>query len=292
MYNLTENQMEAIKLLSIFKYLTSSQFVKLGVFKKRAYLTNSLKILLDRKNPLISKHDFNPVNGKLESFYYLTKYGKKYLVNELEYVESKIKVPLGVNQIYIKDYFHRKYTIDFHLAFRQWIESRKGKVEFLNYYFDKAGNNRSKNKNDYVTALNKIQVDKVRSFIPDINAIFVHNDTKYLFLFEQHNGKDVKRLSDQLHVHLLAIFQDIVSKKFKFNKSNRVAVVCEEKNVKDSIIKRLQNTDDFKNFYNHFIFKTIDELKEDFFNNWTLINGEQVSFIQKSNSNLSNNEVI
>ena len=198
MYNLTENQMEAIKLLSIFKYLTSSQFVKLGVFKKRAYLTNSLKILLDRKNPLISKHDFNPVNGKLESFYYLTKYGKKYLVNELEYVESKIKVPLGVNQIYIKDYFHRKYTIDFHLAFRQWIESRKGKVEFLNYYFDKAGNNRSKNKNDYVTALNKIQVDKVRSFIPDINAIFVHNDTKYLFLFEQHNGKDAKRLFEQL----------------------------------------------------------------------------------------------
>lgn len=42
MYNLTENQMEAIKLLSIFKYLTSSDLLKLGV-KKRAYLTNSLK---------------------------------------------------------------------------------------------------------------------------------------------------------------------------------------------------------------------------------------------------------
>ena len=143
MYNLTENQMEAIKLLSIFKYLTSSQFVKLGVFKKRSYLTNSLKILIDSKNPLILKHDFNPINGKLESFYYLTKYGKNYLINECEYDETQIKVPSGLNQVYLKDYFHRKYTIDFHIAFRLWLESRNGEINFLNYYFDKAGNNRS-----------------------------------------------------------------------------------------------------------------------------------------------------
>ena len=279
MYNLTENQMEAIKLLSIFKYLTSSQFVKLGVFKKRAYLTNSLKILLDRKNPLISKHDFNPVNGKLERFYYLTKYGKKYLVNELEYVESKIKVPLGVNQIYIKDYFHRKYTIDFHLAFRQWIESRKGKVEFLNYYFDKAGNNRSKNKNDYVTALNKIQVDKVRSFIPDINAIFVHNDTKYLFLFEQHNGKDAKRLFEQLFTHINAIFAKAIALKYDYKQPYKVVVVCEEKSVKDSVIERLRKLDGIEHYNNFFIFKTNIELEEDFYTNWTLINGEKTNFL-------------
>ena len=93
---------------------------------------------------------------------------------------------------------------------------------------------------------------------------------------------------DQLHVHLLAIQEDVVSTKFKINKHNRVVVVCEEKSVKDSIIQRLQEINNFNNFYEFFIFKTNDELKKDFFNNWTLINGEQVSFIQKINSNLLN----
>ena len=83
---LTENQILAITLLAIYKYLTSSQFVKLGVFKKRAYLTNALKTLLDAKQPLIAKHDFNPLNGKLESLYYLTKYGVKFLIEELDYI--------------------------------------------------------------------------------------------------------------------------------------------------------------------------------------------------------------
>jgi hypothetical protein len=46
-----------------------------------------------------------------------------------------------------------------------------------------------------------------------------------------------------------------------------------------------------KNFYNHFIFKTSDELRQEFFNNWTLINREIVSFIQKSNSNFSNSKI-
>ena len=280
MPNLTENQIKAIELLSIFKYLSSSQFVKMGVFKKRSYLTNSLKILLDTKNPLISKHDFNPINGKLESFYYLTKYGKRFLINECEYDETQIKVPSGVNQIYLKDYFHRKYTIDFHIAFRQWVESQEGQVDFLNYYFDKAGNNRS--GNDYVTALNKIQLDESISFIPDINAKFTINDKKYLFLLEQHNGNDSKRLFEQLYVHIHAILKQAVSLKYDYKKPYKVVVVCEERSVKDSVIKRLAKVQGIEHYNNFFIFKTNDELEEDFYTNWTLINREKTNFFTKN----------
>ena len=280
MPNLTENQIKAIKLLSIFKYLSSSQFVKMGVFKKRSYLTNSLKILLDTKNPLISKHDFNPINGKLESFYYLTKYGKRFLINECEYDETQIKVPSGVNQIYLKDYFHRKYTIDFHIAFRQWVESQEGQVDFLNYYFDKAGNNRS--GNDYVTALNKIQLDESISFIPDINAKFTINDKKDLFLLEQHNGNDSKRLFEQLYVHIHAILKQAVSLKYDYKKPYKVVIVCEERSVKDSVIKRLAKVQGIEHYNNFFIFKTNDELEEDFYTNWTLINREKTNFFTKN----------
>lgn len=282
MLHLTENQVTAIKLLAKFKYLTSSQFVKMGMYKKRAYLTKALKPLSDMKKPLILKHDFNPINGKLESFYFLTKYGRQFLIDALEYQESKIKAPKGLSPISLKDYHHRKFTVDFHLNFYQWLKSNDGHIDFLNYYFDKSGNNRNGDKNQFVSALNRIHIDKNNSFIPDINTIFSIHEKQYLYLFEQHDGKDTKRLFEQLYVHIIAISRNSVSIKYKFQKSHRIVVVCEEQSVKNSIIQRLQKIDGIEHYNKFFIFKTNTELQEDFFNNWTLISGEQTTFLPKS----------
>ncbi len=278
MANLTENQLKAIKLLAIYKYLTSSDFVKMGVFKKRPYLTNSLKILKDSKNPLISKYDFNPINGKVESLYFLTKNGKKLLINEFSYDESNIKIPRGLDMVYLHDYYHRKYTIDFHIAFRLWLESKNGQVNFLNYYFDKSGNNRIKDKCSHVVSSNKIQLNERTSFIPDINAKFTIDDKEHLFLFEQHNGKDAKRLFEQLFIHIHAISAKAISSKYNYQKPYKVVVVCEEESVKTSVIKRLQKQDGIEHYNNFFIFKTNNELLEDFYSNWTLIDEKKVNF--------------
>lgn len=280
MFNLTENQVTAIELLAKFKYLTSSQFVEMGIYKKRDYLTKALRPLLVMKKPLIVKHDFNPINGKLESFYYLTKYGKEFLIDELEYSESKIKAPKGLSPIKLKDYQHRKFTIDFHIYFNRWLKANNGDINFLNYYFDKYGNNRIGDKKQFVSALNRIQIDTNNSFIPDINTIFSINNKEHLYLFEQHNGKDTKRLFEQLYIHILAISKGVVSKRYNFKKPHRVIVICELKSVKDAIIQRLQKTDGIEYYINFFIFKTNTELKEDFYNNWTMINGEKTTFIQ------------
>lgn len=276
MANLTENQLKAIELLATYKYLTSSQFVKMGVFKKRSYLTNSLKILIDSKNSFILKHDFNPVNGKVESLYFLTRNGKKLLVNQFSYDETKIKMPSGMATVYLHDYYHRKYTIDFHIAFRLWIESRNGVIDFLNYYFDKAGNNRC--GNDHVTPLNRIQLDERSSFIPDINSKFTIDDKEHLFLFEQHNGKDAKRLFEQLYIHIIAISKGVIFEKYNYSKPYKIVVVCEEESVKNSVIKRLQKEKGIEHYNNFFIFKTNNELLEDFYSNWTLINEKKVKF--------------
>lgn len=282
MCKLIENQVIAIEWLAKYKYLTSSQFVKLGLYKQRGYLTNSLKILVDMKKPLIAKHDFNPINGKLESLYYLTKYGRKFLMDEHEYTETQIKAPSGLSPIYLKDYFHRKLTVDFHIYLNQWLNSNDGKINFLNYYFDKSGNNRSGNKSKYVTALNKIILNKTNSFIPDINTIFTVNNKEYIYLFEQHNGKDAKRLFEQLYVHIIAISKRVVSEKYNRKNSHTVVVVCEYESVKNSVIKRLQKERGIEQYNSSFIFKTNLELEKDFYNNWTSISSEQVTFFSKS----------
>ena len=281
MFHLTESQITAIESLANFKYLTSSQFVKMGLFKKRDYLTKSLKKLLDVNNPLIAKYDFNPVNGKLESFYYLTKYGKMFLQNEFEYSLDQIKAPRGYKTMQLKDYFHRRFTISFHIYLRQWLDNKNGEMLFLDYYFDKSGNNRSSIKNEHVTALNRIKLKDTNSFIPDINTMFSIDNKEYLYLFEQHNGKDSKRLFEQLYIHIIAISQGVVSDKYNFKKSHKVIVVCEFESVKKSVMNRLQKEVGIESYNNLFLFKTNEELDEDFYNNWSCIDGTKVNFIGK-----------
>lgn len=277
---LKQKEEDALTFLAQYKFLSPSQFTLLGLYKNRGDVTNLLKPMAEQKKPLIGviKFPTDPTIGKLEYIYYLTKFGEKVLLEDLDYPQEKIK-KVKSKPISTKDYFHRKSTVNFHIELNQWLQNSRGEIKFLNYYFDKMGSFRDKDKK--IREINKFYLKDGKSFIPDITVKFKVNNENFIFLFEQHNGKDTKRLVDQLHVHLLAIQEDVVSTKFKINKHNRVVVVCEEKSVKDSIIQRLQEINNFNNFYEFFIFKTNDELKKDFFNNWTLINGEQVSFIQK-----------
>jgi len=276
MLQLKENQILALKLLATYKYLVSSQFVKLGLYKKRAYLTNSLKSLVDMKRPLLAKYDFNPINGKLESLYYLTNYGKQFLIEECEYSETQIKSPKGSTTVYLKDYFHRKMTVQFHIHLQQYLHKCNGEMIFLNYYFDKTGNNRS--KTNHVIALNRIMLNNTTSFIPDINAKFMINGKEHLLLFEQHNGNDAKRLFEQLYIHITAMSEGSVDEKYNIKKAYFVIIVCEYESVKTSVIKRLQQIKGIESYDNFFLFKTDKELEENFNENWSLIDGKLIDF--------------
>ena len=278
---LKEKHKEIMKLLATNKFLTSSQLVELGVYKRRGDLTNSLKKFIDQyKNPFIDKITFpiDPSKGKLESIYYLTRKGVKFLIEDLDYPEHSIKATKS-KPTTTQDYFHRKSTIDFHIYLRKWLQSNDGIVISLNYDFDKQGNNRSKDKSQHLRAINNLELSNGVSFIPDIITKFKVAKREYLFLFEQHNGKSSKRLINQLYIHLVALSEGVASKKYNFARSNRVAVVCEFESVKNAVISRLQQREDFKAFDKFFIFKTNDELKNDFFSDWSLISGKSVSFI-------------
>ena len=277
-----ERQVEALRHLSSAKFLTSSQFVELKLYKNRGDVTNALKQLLDAKRPLIGKKNFqpNPSYGKVESIYYLTKFGKDYLVNNLNYKSDQIKYVNKDIDLFLNDYDHRKQTIDFYIKLSQWIENIDGRIIFCNYCFDKVGNNRVKNKNKHVHALNRIELKNGDSFIPDIITLFSIDEREYLFLLEQHNGNSVIRLQEQLQLHLQSLSEDTYENKFGFKKSPRIAIVCENENVKNNAIKRLRQDKLFDNSHNFFIFKCNEELQQNFNENWSLISGEKVSFTQ------------
>lgn len=277
-----EKQVNALKHLGIFKFLTSSQLVALGMYKNRGDVTNSLKELLMAKRPLIGKKNFkpDPSYGKVESVYYLTKNCKNFLVKNFNYRNDEIKYVIKDVDLYQSDYEHRKQTVNFHIALRQWLREKDGDVTFCHYYFDKVGNNRVKDKSKHVFALNRITLQSGESFIPDIITMFTVEQREYLFLYEQHNGNSVTRLVQQLQSHLQSITEDVYENQFGFNRAPRIVVVCESLIVKNNTIKRLREDKLFDNFHNFFIFKCNDELQQNFDLNWSLINGERVSFIQ------------
>ena len=283
---LSDHQLKAIEQLSIYKYLTSSQFNVLGVYKNRGDLTNSLKKLVDVKNALIGKISFGvyPRLGKLEDFYYLTNDGKSFLIDNLGYTKELIKAVHKNSTEFHGHYFHRKYTIDFYIYFKRWLDENNGEVDFLDYYFDRMGNNRSKIKDEHLKGLNRMMLEDGRTFIPDAVSKFNIDGAEYLYLFEQHNGESTKRLIEQLNIHCIALAEKTATRKYNFGKSHRVAVVFEHESVKNATINRLQAMEEFKRFYNHFIFKTNDEIKKDFVNNWTLIDGSKVSFTEKKST--------
>jgi len=276
-------QIEAIELLAEYKYLTSSLFVKLGLYKHKGDVTNVLKELSKMKKPLLKVIEFNFGSkiGRQESFYCLTNYGKKFLIEKLEYIDEQIKLPSRGSTNFEHDYIHRKFTIDFHIGLNQHLKSNNGEIDFLHYYFDKDGNNRTKTSAQHIKGLNRLTLKDGNSFIPDIITKFRLEDEEYLFVFEQHNGKNTKKLINQIHNHTLALLEKTASIKYKFSKRARVVIVFEHESIKNATIKKLHTIKSLEQFHNFFIFKTNDELKEDFFTNWTLINGNKVNFTKK-----------
>jgi len=274
MISLKKKHQEALELLAEFKFLTSSQFVTLGLYKNRGDTTNALKQWAKSIGKLIM--GFEPGIGRIEDIYYLKPYGKRLLIETLICEEDTIKIPKKSSSVAQKNYFHTKQMINFHIGLSTWLKQNDGTKVFLTYDFDQMGTNSSLTKK-YNKSINTINMDD-KSFVPDIITQFNISSQDYLFLFEQHNGNDTKRLHLQLKVHLKALTTPVVREKYDFKKSHRVAIVCEKKSVKESILIRLKEDVEFTNFHKFFIFKTIEELQDDFFNKWTKIDGTKVQF--------------
>jgi hypothetical protein len=58
-----------------------------------------------------------------------------------------------------------------------------------------------------------------------------------------------------------------------------VAIIFEFESILKATIERLKEIEDFKGFEHFFIFKTNEDLKENFFNNWRDLKEKSNNFI-------------
>jgi len=280
MQRLTTVQSNILIELARYKFLTVSQMHRLEISHDISWIRTQAKELSEGGNPLIERITFNvtPRKGRVENVYFLTKRGKEILIEGMNLEEANIKMPIGNSTLFYKDYNHRKNTIDFQISVYQWAkEQERGTyVDFFDCYFDKVGNNRMAAN---LQAKNKIPLENDEYIIPD--GIFLLHTPKrpFLFLFEMYDGKDTKRVFQQVKKHVSAIALGSPSEKYTHPFAHRVVMVFEFESMKDAFLERTRRDPYFSEVSPCFRCKSIEGVQQDFSSGWETLTGEKTSFI-------------
>ena len=102
---------------------------------------------------------------------------------------------------------------------------------------------------------------------------------KELFAIEFYRGEDTSRVHKSLFHHLQALAEGQPSKLFGLQYGSRVLSIFESENNKLMVMKRLCEDERFKQAKSYFLFKTLDELKQEVFENWELFDGKRQGYI-------------
>ncbi len=276
--NITASQVEIIKALGKFKYLTISQIDKLKIFQNKVSIYRALAPLKAGKYPLVLAQGFGliPGYGRLEQILFLSKYAKELLIDELQMNEKYLKIATSKTLV-STDYFHRIWTIEFNLQLNIYALENNGYVKFFDYYFDKA---QKRPKAKFARTKNRIDLNENEKFIiPDGVTKFHLNGRNYLYLFEQHNGLSITKIITQIYSHCIVIKEAAAKNKYNFDRNNRVIIIFEHDKVMNSVIKKCQADESLKRFSDFFLFKSNQMLEFDFFTKWKNLRGEEMVFI-------------
>lgn len=281
---ITSIQEHALLALGRYMYLTLSQLLELNIGTSQyTYLWKQMASLRDRKAPLINCTPFaipQPRKGRVESLYSLSSFGKNILINDFGIPESQIRAPIG-KQVAYKDYQHRKFTIDFHIALDQWCNQIGDQILLFETYFDKIGNNRTGKD---LRAKTKVDLMMGSFIIPDAVFVLEGSMEPELFLFEMHNGKDTKRMLNQLHHHAEAMVSRAVHKQYGYDQDKRyhILYLFEFTSALEAAIDRAKADVSFSMIQDFILLKSVEELKKyPFSEGWRTLYGKPATIFQR-----------
>jgi len=259
---LTITQEKILQSLAEYKFLTITQFIKLGVSTQKTNLSNSLKPLVHTRRPIVGRMDFgvHPRTGRYEYMYYLKNRGKKLLIDNRIY-EENIKLPKGSGILFSSDYYHRKFTIDYHI--QCMIESKINAVDVSGFhrYFDKVGSQRKGG-----TLKAKTYINYTGGYIiADSSVLLTKKENSRLYAIEVYNDKNTKRILEQLQKHRIGIKQSALCENYDVKKGHRVLCVFTHDGIMESVMERFDAGSDS----DMFLFKTYEQIMNSFLLGWS-----------------------
>lgn len=250
--------------LAEFQYLTSSQFVRLGLTKTRKGIYPVLKKLSEGIRPELGKINYNvsPTHGRPESVYFLTSRGAKHLVERHGADDKDIKRPKRNSVSFASDYYHRIWTVDFFINLKLWCDQKNYSLRSFSYYFQQSNGSNRNNRGGRSLADNRIDIERggIGYIVPDGVFIVDRPGQKPLFgLFEQHNGKDTGKFLRQVYAHTQAMLEGAPSIYYDVKHKgayvgNRVFCQFEHESCKNAVVTRLARSEDFAPFRERFVF--------------------------------------
>jgi hypothetical protein len=263
---LQETNLKALELLAKFKYLSTSQFIKLGLASSQPAVSRILQRFFKAKkekdeseaklikSPLINKLTFplDPKRGKLENLYCLNKRGatilSEYLdkdINEIEYIKG--------SSFFAKDYAHRVTQIDYYIELYLNSIEQNFTIEFFHSYYDKQGANRS-NTSQMLESRTKLYYADGSYYIPD--AIYKTREIisdgswqEFYYVLEIHKGKDTKRAIETIEKNIKALDEYSLQKKYDYQYAHKVIVVFDTQTARDAVFKRFEKMDYYFEYF-------------------------------------------
>ena len=248
---LQETNIKILELLERFKYLSSSQLIKLGVAGHQASISRIIK-RFDSKKSMIHTLTF-PIDykyGRVENIYFMSKYGAEFL-SEYREVEITDIYYIKGNGIF-KDYQHRKSQVTYYIDLYLKSIKENFAIDFFLNYFDKIGTN-GKNSNQKLESKTKIIYNDNSFFIPDGIYQITKNrkdgiKQAYLYALEIHKGKETKRAIETIEKHIKALIDGSISKKYNYDYICQVVIVFDDENCKRLVLKRLEELEKWEEF--------------------------------------------
>lgn len=271
----TPQQTAILSSIAKYKYLTVNHFKALKIGSSDRLIRDNLKILRDRK--LTEKMSFGtiPIKGRFQDLHFLTERGAKMLIESLDLEPEEVKHPSRASTFFKNDYLHRVSTIDLMISFNQWAEKNGYIIDLFDTYFDKVGSQRATETG--VQSKTRFDLPNGKNISPDAVIKYEANGKNYLFCLEVYNGKDTKRVIEQIRKLTYATFEGIPSKKYNHNKTNRNLILFEFDDYKNYAIDRIKKDpylSQFEGLEKVFFFSSIEAQKVDFGANWTDLNGK------------------
>ena len=214
MITLTEIQTRILEALAHYRYLTHSQMLQLKLGSPSFIRFSTRRLREKGDEPLIASvsYPFTPCEGRLEHVHHLTQAGANVLADVTN--DDRLRHYRPVTAIYHRDYWHRKYTIDFQIALTKAIEnSEQLEITTFDRYFEKTGDNR----HSTLRSKTRIDIDDEQHIIPDANIMLCHpfDDKKQvLYTAEIANGQDTKRILHQIARHAAVLKNRLLATRY------------------------------------------------------------------------------
>ncbi|MEM7106458.1 MAG: hypothetical protein AAF502_25255 [Bacteroidota bacterium] len=275
-------QVKILEALGRYKFLSRSQFARLGIEQYNSNYTKYSKPLLERK--LIGVIDARPYD--LGFIYYLKERGAKIISEHLQTNFGGLNYVKSEPTLSPQTLYHRKYAIDCQIELFKSCETNGIEIDFYERDIETIG---SLKKDKMLQRKTRVPINKGQFLEPDAIFRIITPKGRKLYCFELENATFTKKSFEKIMKHVRALNMKSPSQKYNHEKAHRVLMVYKDAGIMKSVMSKMEQH--LTNINKWFLFKSYDDVatpvslkkstftiadEKDFFSNWLTLNGTYV----------------